>query len=484
MIPWLEERTEAGLFCSPGLGKTPSTLKAWDTRALAGKSKGLLIVAPLRVCNITWPDQVHKWDFTQWMTVANMRTEEGLRHWENQTADIYLVNPEMLPSQTRMVACKVCKGRRALRDKCKHCDKNGYQKKHYKGWVEKYLYRKNKKDLPVDDICYDEISLAKNPDSIRFNSIRAFRDMFNCFWGLTGTPAPNSYLDLWAQIRLLDDGARLSPSKTAYEKAFFEQTGGDGRGLELRADSKERIHELLSDLAITLRSEDYLDVPTPNYVDEPVSLTKKAWSAYNQLKKELLLEIENAGGLSKVEALNAAALTGKLLQMTGGEVYDSEEEKKSHHIHDCKLLALKKIRSRHPCEPLLVLCAYKHEYQRVIDAFPGAEMFDEKNMDRWKAGKIPMWVANPRSMSHGIDGMQEGGRIAIWFTLTYSNEAYIQTNARLVRTGQSEESIVYRLIAGGTVDDAVAEAVRDKETSQKGLFAALKNLQTMERIAA
>ena len=153
-----------------------------------------------------------------------------------------------------------------------------------------------------------------------------------------------------------------------------------------------------------------------------------------------------------------------------------------HVIHDAKIKALKDLVKRHKGEPILVLTQFKHERARILAAFPEAEMFHENGLDRWKAGKIKLWVADPRSMSHGIDGIQNGGRIAVWFTLSYSNETYIQTNARLVRTGQSFETIIYRIIATGTVDEAVVEALREKDGRQQGLFAALKALQLLEKM--
>lgn len=487
MIPWLEDRDEAALFCSPGLGKSVCTLKGLDTLSLDGHIKGTLIVAPIRVCNLTWPEQVGRWNFTQWMTVANLRTPEGLKAWEDGTADIYLVNPEMLASREIKTDCKVCRGNRKLRAKCKHCDKDGMTTKYYPGFVEKYLYpasrsRKFRKGLPVDCLVIDELSMAKSKDSKRFNSLRAVRELFHVFWGLTGTPAPNSLLDLWAQVRMLDDGKRLSPDYTAFQKNYFESGGWEGRKWEIKKGGKEHIYQALSDLALTLKSEDYLDVPTCNYVDWELNLTQKALATYKEMKKELILQLEQEGIEKTVQALNAAALTGKLLQITGGAVYDSEDEKSVHEIHDQKIKALKAIQKKHSGEPLLVLTSYKHERARILKAFPEAQEFHERDMDQWRAGKIPIWVATLAAASlHGVDGMQEGGRIAVWFTLTYSNETYIQTNARLVRTGQSEETIVYRILARGTVDEAVAEALRIKEEGQSDLFTALKYLQQLEK---
>jgi hypothetical protein len=179
----------------------------------------------------------------------------------------------------------------------------------------------------------------------------------------------------------------------------------------------------------------------------------------------------------EITAPSAATLCGKLLQITGGAVYD--EDRKVLPVHDAKLDALRELLEKHKGEPVLVLCAFKHESARIIAGIPHAQMFDEFRLKEWQAGKIPVWVADPRSLSHGIDGMQVSCRIAIWATLTYSHETYTQTNARIVRTGQASESIIYRLIAPGTIDDAVAEALREKSGTESGMMHAVHALQRM-----
>ena len=475
MIPWLEEKPRSALFASPGLGKSVCTLKAYDNLITDGASKGLLIVAPLRVCTITWPNEVAKWGFAKWMTIANMRTEEGVKHWINGTADIYVINFEQLASKDMTRTCRFCKNERPARQKCLKCRGKGFITTHYKGFIETYFKGKRKQDLPVDSVMIDELSLAKNPSSKRINALRAYREMFDRFNGLTGTPVPNTYLDLWAQIRFLDAGERLGKVYSHFRNRYFYALDPMGYKWEIKNGAKEEIQQKISDICLVMLGEDYLDIPQTLAIDEPAVLNKNARKQYEELKKELLLQLANG----EIEALNAAVLTMKLLQITGGTVYDAE--KNVHEIHSSKLEALKKIRKRHPKEPLLVLTAFKHESRRILKAFPEARMFDEKDLGKWQAGKIPMWVADPRSLSHGIDGLQKGGRIAVWFTLTYSSETYLQTNARLIRTGQSFETIVYRIMISGTVDDAVAEALKEKGDTQTGLVQALKNLQTLEQ---
>lgn len=474
MINWLLTHRQAALFCSPGLGKTGTTLAAYESYNLAG-SKGMLVVAPIRVCSITWPREVAKWDFCKHWVVANLRTPEGIKHWQKGTADIYLINSEMLPTREVRTKCPDCKDESGKRESCIECNGDGKITRKHHGFVAKYLKGKKKHELPVDVLLVDEISLAKSHTSKRFNALRMYRNMFKAIWGLTGTPAPNSYIDLFAQIRLLDDGQRLGVSPGEYKRIYFEACGNEQFAkFKLRPRAKEMIEERLSDLCLTMLSDDYLDVPTCNYTDHEIHLPAKAKAEYDVMKKELLLEIESG----EIEALNAAALTAKLLQITGGAVYDADRT--VHVLHDAKIKALKDLAKRHKGEPLLVLTQFKHERARILEAFPEAKLFHEKDLSLWQAGKIKLWVADPRSMSHGIDGLQKGGRIAVWFTLSYSNETYIQTNARLVRTGQSFETIVYRIIATGTVDEAVVEALREKDGRQQGLFAALKALQALE----
>jgi hypothetical protein len=205
-----------------------------------------------------------------------------------------------------------------------------------------------------------------------------------------------------------------------------------------------------------------------------VTLPPAARSAYQQLEKDLLLQLERG----EIVALNAASLVAKLMQITTGVVYDAERV--IHEIHDAKITALAAIRKRHKGEPILLLTAYQHEQERLLRAMPDAVKFHEDRIPDWQKGKIKLFVANPGQMSHGIDGLQDGGRIAVWMTPTFSQEKYLQTNARLARTGQGEETIVYRLIAKGTVDEAVMEVLRDKEENQNGAFEALKNLQRLK----
>jgi len=436
MIEHLIENERAALFVSPGKGKTVCTLTALDALATIGQFKGALIVAPLRVCSITWPVQVARWSHTSWMRVAHLRTTEGLDAWHDGTADIYLINSELLPNRLPQMFPK-------------------------KSFVP-----------PVDTLVIDELSLAKNPQSKRFKALHRCLSATHRRWGLTGTPVPNNYLDLFMQIKILDDGERLGRTYSDYKSDWFYPADYMGYTFKLQHGAKERIDRKLSDIALVIVGDDS-DLPSSSIIDVPVVMPADARKQYRTLEKEMLADIADG----EVTAPSAATLCNKLLQITSGAVYD--EDRKVLPVHDAKLDALRILLAKHSTEPVLVLCAFKHESARILKAIPQARMFDEHDMDAWQAGEIRTWVADPRSLSHGIDGLQKSCRIAIWCSLTYSHETYVQTNARLVRTGQTAETIIYRIIAPGTIDDAVAEALRDKSDTQSGMLHAVRALQLM-----
>jgi len=435
MVEHLLANERAGLFVPPGKGKTVVTLKALDDLFTTGEARGVLIVAPLRVCSITWPDQVERWQHSSWMRVANLRTKQGLQAWIDQSADIYLINSELLPNRLPL------------------------------------MFPKNFTS-PANVLVIDELSLAKNHASKRFKALRKHLHHFDRRIGLTGTPIPNNYLDLFAQIRLLDDGERLGKFISRYKEEHF-YSDYMGYTWTLNPGAKDVIDQKLSDLCLVDMGSGN-DLPASSVVDVPVTMPPDAAKQYKALQKELLVTIKTG----EIQAPSAATLVNKLLQFTSGSVYD--EDRTVHHVHDSKLHALKHLLDQH-AEPVLVLCAYKHESARILQAFPQAAMFDERNMTDWQAGKIPIWVADPRSLSHGIDGLQRSCRIAIWMTLTYSNETYLQTNARLIRTGQAAETIIYRIICPGTIDDAVAEALRVKSDTQSGMLNAIHALQRLNQ---
>jgi SNF2 family DNA or RNA helicase len=448
MKTWLDKHPLAMLWVGCGLGKTAVVLdRIADT--IAEGSRGALVVAPLRVAKITWPAQAEQWEHSSWLRVVNLSTKEGAQAWEEGSADIYLTNYERLPSIERVV-----KGRTRVSA----------------GHAERFLRRKK---VPVDTLIVDEISLARNHASKRINALRAYNHHFKRRWGLTGTPIPNSYLDVFAQTRLIDGGERFGRHFTHFRSRYFE-SDYMGFNYTLRPGAKEEIDEKLKDLVLVLMSKDYLDIPDTRVIDEEIVLPPEGMTAYRTLEKDLLLKLERG----EIVALSAASLTNKLIQLTTGVVYD--EDRGVHETHDAKVKALDKIIARHKKEPVLVMTAFIHERERLLKRIPGSVAFHEDRIPDWKKGHIKVMVANPGQMSHGIDGLQAGGRIIVWVSPTYSQEKYLQTNARLARTGQGEETLVYRIIAKDTIDEAVMEALRTKEDSQNSAFLALKNLQRLK----
>ena len=434
----LTRRSEAALFTGMGLGKTASTLHAVDRLFREGESSGVLVVAPLRVANLTWPAEVEKWDDFSYMRVANLRTREGKEHLRKRDAHLYTCNYEMLPAVS------------------------------------------NIENPPWDTVVFDELTRAKGHNSKRINEYRKEAYKLARRWGLTGTPAPNSYMELFAQIRLLDEGKRLGRSFHAFRNCWFRPTDFMEYNWEARPGAVEEILERISDLALVQRSSDFSDVADMILEEHEVPLPPDARKAYDQMERDLLLQLKE----STVLAPNAAVLAGKLLQMTGGAVYDLE--KRVHLIHDAKIEATKKLCKKLNPEPVLIACNYQHEQDRLSKAIPGATRFDSATtpkaqadlLARWNAGKIPALVLHPRSGGHGLN-MQEGGRHVLWYSLPYSREEYDQLNARLHRSGQKDEVIIHHLVSPGTIDDAVAETLKTRGEDQRALLAVLHNLQKL-----
>lgn len=436
MIDHVLEHPQCALFAGMGLGKTGATLNAIDHLLANGIIRGALIVAPLRVATMTWPHEIEQWGFPN-IKVASLRTQEGIKAWNDRSANVFLVNYDMLQQ-----------------------------------FVDRFL-KHGTGVSPVDMVVWDEITRAKNPASKRIKAFRPYRKMFSRHVGLTGTPAPNSYLDLFAPMRLLDGGERLGSAITHFRSRYFDQSY-NGFSYTLKGDwAAKAIEEKISDIVLTLRSEDWLDIPPTTLVDIEVPLPDHAKKAYRKLEKELLLLVDR----SEITAMNAAVLTSKLIQLTSGTIYDTE--KNVVHIHDAKIKALKKL-SKDANKPLLVATGFIHERERIVREVPGAEIFREDRLDAWNAGKIKLWVADPRSIGHGLN-LQKGGDTVVWFSMTYSRELYDQTNARLARTGQKKETTIYRILADDTIDWAVAEAIRQKGEQQHGLMTALKNLKLLRK---
>lgn len=428
----------AALFMGTGLGKTAATLSGICELFRDGRTKGVLIVAPLRVANLTWPAEIEKWEQFRWLRFANLRTKEGWKALEEGSAHIYLCNFEMLPK----LAAKYFKGR---------------------------------KSCAFDTVVFDELTKAKNHKSKRINCVRQYLYKHcDTFWGLTGTPTPNGLLDLFAQLRLLDKGQRLGVSFSHFRDTYFSKLDFYGYRWEPRPDARSRIYSRIGDVALTLSREDWLDIPDVFVEDVEVVMPTEVRGMYKELEKELLIALDADKDL---EAMNAAVLVNKLIQMTSGAVYYEVGE--PHHVlHDAKLKALDKVlKSGVGDGNVLIAYQYRHELERLKERYPEAvgfkDMPEKELIDAWNAGEIKYLLANPASMSHGLN-MQYGGSDVVWYSIPWSREMYEQLNARLARRGQECQTRIWRLIMGQSIDEAVAEALRAKEAEESALLSALK----------
>jgi len=463
----------AGLFAGMGLGKTASTLAALDHLFVNGMSKGALIIAPLRVSLFTWHDEAALW--FPYMKVVSLRTKEGQAAWDRGEACIYTLNYESLFIPRRN-------------------PDTGEVKDH--GILGKLLKGKRASQLPVDVVVWDELSKAKNPSSKRIREFRKHRRKFARHWGLTGTPVSESHLDLFGQIRLLDDGATFGHTLGNYQLRYFHDVNEErariarARGddpvypkWEVRPECEGMIEKAIEPIVLTLRSEDWLKIPPTIVEDIDVALPGKVQPLYKKMSKDLLAMMED----TKVKAVNRAVLSGKLRQIVGGAVYSEEidtgETGVVTELHDAKIHALRALWEREGREPMIVAIQYKHERERILRAFPEAVEFHSDRLADWNAGKIPLLVAHPKSMSHGLN-MQSGGTRICWFTMPYSRDDYEQTNARLARQGQKHITRVFRLLSPGTIDDAVVAAIENKGANQAGFMELLaRNLRTLREAA-
>jgi SNF2 family DNA or RNA helicase len=438
----LQECPDALLYVGMGIGKTAACLYRLNEMFLSCEAVAALVVAPLRVGNLSWPMEVREWDQFNWMRVANLRTESGQRAFLNGTAHIYTINYDNMALLVSLV-------------------------------------ERRKSILPYDVAIFDEITRAKNPGSKRINLYRRKVPRAARNWGLTGTPMPNSWMDLFAQVRLIDGGVRLGRNFTDFKKEYFYAPMRDHAKWEAKAGTTEKLENAISDITVTLKSSDWLDIPDTIVEDVEIEFTPELKKQYVTLEKELVLQLRKDKVLN---VANAAALVTKLLQFTSGHIYD--EEREVHPLHNLKFDRLKKIIHAEK-QPVFVACIFQHEQSRIRAQFPQAKFFGDATTPKtqeamlrdWNAGKIPVMVAHPASVGHGLN-LQYGSSVIVWVSLTYSRELYEQMIARFARRGQDKIVKVYRLMVPGTVDDAVATALEEKAANEARLISALQMLES------
>lgn len=444
-IEYIKTHPISALFLDMGLGKTVTTLTALRDLMLDDMSVSkVLVIAPLRVARDTWHAEVEKWDHLGDLDVSIIvGTAKERMAALNHNAMIYVVNRENVK------------------------------------WLVEY-YEKNGLRWDFDCIVIDELSSFKNHQSQRFKWLRKIRPFVKRWIGLTGTPTSNGLMDLWAEIGILDGGERLGRFIGRFRDAYFKPGSmNPSTGVVFsyipRPGAEEQIYERISDMTISMKALDYLDMPECVYVNHEVEMSEPERKLYYQLKKDLIIPLEDGD----IDAANAASLSNKLLQMSNGAVYDENQE--ARHIHSRKLDMLEDLIEAANGQPVLVAYWFKHDKTRILThlakaGYSGADVRDLKSSDDikdWNAGKIPIALIHPASAGHGLN-IQEGGHILIWFGLTWSLELYQQTNARLWRQGQKSTVTIHHIVTKNTVDEDVLSALASKDVTQEKLIAAVK----------
>lgn len=434
---WIINKKKSGLFLPMGMGKTSITLTAIeDLMYDMFQVKKVLIIAPIRVAQTTWPDEIEKWDHTRHLTYSRVlgSKEQRMKALEEK-ADIYLINRENV------------------------------------SWLVEQVDH----DWPFDMVVIDELSSFKNPKAKRFKALRKVIPLVDRFIGLTGTPAPKGLPDLWPQVYLMDQGKRLGRTLTSFRSRFLIPGRRNGNVIYewlLQDGAKRRIYDAIGDICMSLKAEDWLKLPECQYINHEVILDEQTMAAYHRFKREKILQICEDGVIT---AANAGVVMNKLLQFTAGAVYD--ENHAVQEIHQVKLNALEDLLEAANGNPLMVFYYFKHDRDRIIDYFPNVEIRaieSQQDVKDWNDGKIEMLLVHPASVGHGLN-LQQGGNIIIWYTLPNWNlELYLQANARLHRQGQQNTVMIYHLIAKGTVDEDMIRSLEQKDISQKTLIEALK----------
>lgn len=426
------EHPVAAVLLEMGLGKSVITLTAiYELMLNRFEVEKVLVIAPLRVARDTWPAEIEKWEHLKGLTYSVAIGTEAERFAAlKRPAHLYLINRENVD----------------------------------------WLITKSGIPFDYDMVVIDELSSFKSHAAKRFKSLLKVRPMVKRMVGLTGTPSSNGLMDLWAEFRVLDMGQRLGRYITHYRNNFFVP---DKRNQQMifsykpKPGAEEAIYKLISDITISMKSADFLKMPECIINEVPVVLSEKEWSVYHDLREDMVVALKD----EEIDAVNAAALSGKLLQMANGAVYN--EDKEVIRIHDRKLDALEDLIEGANGKPVLVAYWYNHDLQRIKQRFSVREIKTSQDIKDWNNGEIPVAVIHPASAGHGLN-IQFGGSTIIWFGLTWSLELYQQTNARLWRQGQNDTVVIHHIIAKDTIDEDVMAALRKKEKIQSALIDSVK----------
>lgn len=431
------QKPALGLFLDMGLGKTIITLSVINELKYGRfQVRKVLVIAPKKVAEATWQREAAKWDNVKHLRFSTVLGSQAKRiRALNTPADIYIINRENVV------------------------------------WLVDYY----KNDWPFDMVVCDEFSSFKSHSAKRFKALAAIRGHINRIIGLTGTPSPNGLDDLWSQVYLLDQGQRLGRYYTHFRERYFEP-GKRSREVIYQYDPKDgaeaAILEKISDICISMKAADYLQLPKIIYDDIPVVLDAKAKKAYTELERKMILELPD----DVIDVTSAAALSNKLQQLANGAIYNDEHD--WHAIHSCKLEAFMELIEQLNGQHALVFYNFQHDRERLqellaksklrVRVFSGAQ--DEAD---WNAGKVDILLAHPASTAYGLN-LQDGGHHVVWFGLNWSLELYQQANKRLHRQGQEQPVIVHHLICVGTRDEDLADALSRKDKSQEWVLQSLK----------
>lgn len=439
-IDWIIDHPACALLWGMGTGKTVTTLTAVDLLLHDCLEDGpVLVIAPKRVAENTWSKETAKWEHLRHLSVLKIMGSVYQRRdalMEIRTgrppADIYVINRENV---------------------CWLVDEVGSR------W-------------PFRVVVIDELSSFKSAQAKRFKALRRVRGRIDRLIGLTGTPRPNGLEDLWPEVYLLDQGARLGKTLTAFRSRYLVPEKMNGHivySYRPREGAEAEVYDRLADICMSVNKDDVLSLPGQIYEDVELEAPPALLKQYRQFERDKVLECLDADG--DIMAGTQAALTNKLLQFANGAIYDSEGA--VHELHTIKLEALEEMLEAAGGESVLVLYAYKHDADRIKQRIKCRELDTPEDMDAWNRGEIPVALAHPASIGHGLN-LQDGGHIIIWFGLTWSLELYQQANERLNRPGQKHVCKVYHLILKGTHDSRVLQALSNKDKGQAAAIEALR----------
>lgn len=422
----------SALFLDCGLGKTITTLTAINELMYDSfETSKVLIIAPLRVAQSTWKEEIEKWDHLNLLrySIAVGDEKERLKALK-QNSDIYIINRENVD----------------------------------------WLVTKSGIDFNFDMLIIDELSSFKSHTSKRFKSLLKIRPYFERVVGLTGTPSSNGLMDLWAEFRILDLGERLGRYITHYRNEYFLPDKRNGMVIfsyKPQPHAEERIYRRLADITISMKSTEYLKMPELILNELEINLDEEDQTKYKKFKKEMVMTIQE----KEIDAINAASLSNKLIQLANGSIYD--EDKKFYEVHNKKLDKLEEIIESANGKPVLVAYWFKADKERIEKRFKVKEIKTADDMKQWNKGMIDLALIHPASAGHGLN-LQSGGSTLVWFSLTWSLELYQQTNARLYRQGQKDTVVIHHLITKNTIDEDIMKSLKRKDKTQEALMRAVK----------